>query len=232
MSKKPVKDVFGIWRFKDAVNSTGKYQFPEIYGTYRVPEALVPFSKCGKETDTQNKAVHFYEFDDKFISTINSEAKLTKKLELLRRYQSVILPDCSVYRDFPLALQIYQVFQSRSVGNFLMQNGINVIPNVRWGDERTWDFAFDGIQTNAVVAVGAQGGYGNDEKTTEYFERGFVKMLEILHPQTVLCYGNISGNLMNIAEYNKVKIKTYPTEISKRLGKKYDRQLDLKGVKL
>ena len=100
-----------------------------------------------------------------------------------------------------------------------MQNGINVIPNVRWGDERTWDFAFDGIQSNAVVAVGAQGGYGNDKKTTEYFERGFVRMLEILHPQTVLCYGKISGNLMNVAEYNKVKIKTYPTEISKRLEK-------------
>ncbi len=227
MAKKPVKDVFGIWQFKEAVNLVGKYQIPEIYGTYRIPDALVPFSKCGKETETQNKAVHFYEFDEKFVPAINSEAILTRKLEIFRRYQSVILPDCSVYRDFPLAVQIHQVFRSRAVGNFLMRNGINVIPNVRWGDERTYEFAFDGISTNAVVAVGAQGGYGDDEETKDCFKKGFMKMLHVLHPQTVLCYGNISDDLRNAVEYEKVKIRFYPTEISKRTAKKRDPQTKL-----
>lgn len=33
---------------------------------------------------------------------------MLKKIETFRRYQSVILPDFSVYRDFPLAMQIFQ----------------------------------------------------------------------------------------------------------------------------
>ncbi len=213
MAKKPVKDVFGFWQIK-GTEVSGKYEIPVIHGTSKIPESLVLFSNCEKETETKNKAVHFYQLDENFISCLSSETKLTKKLKTFKRYQSIILPDYSVYRNMALAQQIFQIYKSRAVGNFLMQNGISIIPNVRWGDERTYEFAFNGIDKWGVVAVGVQGGY-RDNDNTYYFEKGFYKMLEVLVPETILCYGNLSESLKAECEHRKIKIKTYQTETSK-----------------
>ena len=217
MSKKPVKDVFGLWQIEmlESGEFAGKYDFPLISGTSKVPEILIPFSMCAKELDTQNKAVHFYELDEKFVSCLDSKAKITKKLEIFKRYKCIILPDFSIYRDMPLSMQIFQTYKSRAVGAFLEHNGIKVIPNIRWGDERTYEFAFDGIEKWGVVAVGTLGAYG-DKINTNYFENGFIKMLEELDPETVLCYGNISDGLKNECSLRKINVIIYPTEISKR----------------
>lgn len=213
MAKKPVKDVFGFWQLK-GTELSGKYEIPIVHGTSKIPESLVLFTNCEKEPETKNKAVHFYQLDENFVGCLSSEIKLTKKLDTFRKYQSVILPDFSVYRDMPLAMQIFQVYKSRAVGNFLMQNEIQIIPNVRWGDERTYEFAFEGIDKWGVVAIGAQGGY-RDKENTQYFENGFYKMLEVLDPATILCYGELSDSLKAECSLRKISLKTYQTEISK-----------------
>lgn len=213
MLKRLVRDVFGFWQIKEAEFS-GKYEIPVVHGTSKIPENLVLFTDCGKENETKNKAIHFYQFDENFDSCLSSKTKLTKKLEIFRNYQSVILPDFSVYRDMPLTQQIFQIYKSRAVGNFLMQNDISIIPNVRWGDERTYEFAFEGIDKCGVVAVGVKGGYRNKENT-QYFEKGFYKMLEILTPATILCYGNLSDSLKAECVLRKIEVKTYQTLISR-----------------
>ena len=213
MAKKPVKDVFGFWQIK-GTELSGKYEIPIVHGTSKIPESLVLFSACERETETKNKAVHFYQLDENFVGCLSSETKLTEKLKTFRKYQSIILPDFSVYRDMPLAMQIFQVYKSRAIGNFLMQNGISIIPNVRWGDERTYEFAFEGIDKWGVVAVGVQGGY-RDNENAFYFEKGFYKMLEVLDPATILCYGNLPDSLKAECELRKIGLKTYQTKISK-----------------
>ena len=130
-----------------------------LFGFFRLSQNGQNRLALTKETETINKAVHFYQLDENFVGCLSSKTKLTKKLETFSKYQSVILPDFSVYRDMPLAMQIFQVYKSRAIGNFLMQNEISIIPNIRWGDERTYEFAFEGIDKWGVVAVGAQGGY-------------------------------------------------------------------------
>lgn len=217
MSKKPVNDVFGFWQIKGAELS-GKYEIPVLHGTSKIPDDLVPFTDCENEKNPEQKAVHFYQFDEYFINSLESKTKLPKKLKILKKFQSVISPDYSVYRDMPLAQQIFQIYKNRSVGNFLMQNGIKIIPNVRWGDERSYDFAFDGIDKWGVVAVGIQGAYGSKDNS-EYFERGFYKMLEVLEPETILCYGKLSNGLKSECNFRKINIKSYQTKISKALRK-------------
>ncbi|MBR6123493.1 DUF4417 domain-containing protein [Candidatus Saccharibacteria bacterium] len=218
MSKKPVKDVFGFWQLEgmEGVDFFGKYEIPIIHGTSKIPEKIIPFSLCKKETETENKSVHFYELDEKFVSCLESKAKLDRKIDTLKKYQSVILPDFSVYRDMPLAMQIFQIFKSRAIGNYLNRKGIKIIPNVRWGDERTYEFAFDGIDKWSVVAVGVQGAY-RDKNSRFYFEKGFLKMLDVLAPETVICYGTLTEDIIYSTTQRGVKLHFFPTEISKRL---------------
>ena len=218
MKRKTVNDVFGFWKIKGAELS-GDYEIPVIHGSSKIPEDLVLFTDCEKEKHPENKSVHFYQYDENFVNCLESEAKLTKKLCAFRKFQSVILPDYSVYRDMPFAQQICQIYKSRAIGNFLMQNKIRVIPNIRWGDGRTIKITCDGIDKYGVVAVGVQGGYKNTENS-ESFENGFYKMLDILEPETVLCYGKLSYGLLAECNLRQINVKTYPTEISKAMQKK------------
>jgi hypothetical protein len=136
------------------------------------------------------------------------------------------LPDFSIYRDFPLALQLFQVYKSRAIGVYLEKQGRNVIPNVRWGDSRTFKFAFAGIQRNSVIAVGAQGGY-RDNSSQSFFEDGFVEMLKVIQPKSVIVYGNLSNYLYNECIRKHTNIFSFPTEISKRIKQENTMQLEL-----
>lgn len=228
MPRKPVKDVFGLWQidFLGGAGFRGKYEIPYVHGTSQIPESLVPFSKCKNETDCADKAVHFYEYDEKFAFELESEDRFTKLLEMLRKYKCVILPDFSVYRDLPLAVQINQVYKSRAAGAFLEHNGIKVIPNIRWGDERSYEFAFEGVEQWGIVSVGVQGAY-RDKENAYFFEKGFLKMLDVIDPETVLCYGKVSREMEFEAEQRKIRIKTYPTEISRRIKVDEKKQTEL-----
>lgn len=217
MPKKPVKDVFGFWLIEQA-DFSGKYEIPRVQGTSEIPTALVSFSRCIAASAPASKAIHFYEFDEKFITCLSNQNKLSRKLSVFRQYQSVILPDFSVYRDMPLTMQIFHVYKSRAVGAFLEKNGVNIIPNVRWGDERTYEFAFDGIPDRATVAVGVQGGY-RDRLSRFYFEKGFIEMINSIHPKTILCYGSLRKEFSDLVAAENIVIKTYPTEIKARFQK-------------
>ena len=56
----------------------------------------------------------------------------------------------------------------------MQDNGIEVIPNVRWNDERTYEFCFDGIEKNKTVAVGTHGCIKRKEDKT-FFKIGLAQ---------------------------------------------------------
>ena len=95
-----------------------------------------------------------------------------------------------------------------------MQNGIKIIPNVRWRDERTYEIAFDGVEKYGVIAVGVQGGYRDNENKC-FFEKGFYTMLDILEPETILCHGKLSNSLQAECSFRKTNTIEYQTEISR-----------------
>ena len=57
----------------------------------------------------------------------------------------------------PLVMQMWNTYRGRAVACWLQNNGVEVIPNVRFGDERTFSFCLDGIEENKTVAVGTHG---------------------------------------------------------------------------
>ena len=75
--------------------------------TLIVPDGLVPFSKMEK-ADPKAFAVCEYENDTEFKDILVNPKDYIK---VLRKYQGFISPDCSVYRDMPLSLQITNIYE-------------------------------------------------------------------------------------------------------------------------
>ena len=164
-----------------------------------IPNKLVPFSKMEK-ADKKTFAVCEYENDSEFKDILINP---NEYVEILKQYQGFISPDCSVYRDMPLAAQITNIYRNRAIGYFFQKHGVYVIPCVRWGDERTYTtkflpekIAFLGVEKNSIVSVGSYGQL-KDRVNRYYFEAGLDSMVETLEPQQVLVYGKIPSEVIN-----------------------------------
>ncbi|BDF57798.1 hypothetical protein CE91St36_06150 [Christensenellaceae bacterium] len=136
-----------------------------------------------KDAANKGKTVHFFLDDVKFESAWN---RPQRSIERLRQYKQVLSPDFSLYTNMPLALQLYNVFRQSWMGAYWQQKGLTVIPTVTWGDTRSYDFCFDGIEPGAVVAVSTLGA----KKYKDLYLPGFIEMIKRLMPQKVLCYTN------------------------------------------
>ena len=86
---------------------------------YIVPQKLVPFSKMDK-ADKKTFAVCEYENDTEFSDLL---AHPNEYIEILKHYQGFISPDCSVYRDMPLAVQITNIYRNRAIGYCMQKHG-------------------------------------------------------------------------------------------------------------
>lgn len=158
---------------------------------FEIPKNLIPFSKI-PYSEERKEYVHFYEHDIVFKEFLqNPEAYIQR----VYPFPGMITPDCSLYRDMPLILQMTNTYMSRSVGCYLQEQGMNVIPNVRWGDERSYrpvftdvPFAFLGIEKHGIVSVSTYGCIRGKENKT-HFHDGFHAMIEFLKPETVLIHG-------------------------------------------
>lgn len=75
---------------------------------YIIPKNLVPFSKMEK-ADPKYFAVCEYENDAEFKDIL---VHPDEYIDILKKYQGFIAPDCSVYRDMPLAIQITNIYRS------------------------------------------------------------------------------------------------------------------------
>jgi len=59
-----------------------------------------------------------------------------------------------------------------------------VIPTVSWSNNKSYGFAFSGIETSSVVAVSTIGTLSS----RSLFIEGFIEMCKRIHPAKVICY--------------------------------------------
>lgn len=177
---------------------------------YIIPDNLVPFSKMEK-ADRKSFAVCEYENDTEFKDLLVNPDEY---IAMLKKYQGFISPDCSVYRDMPLALQITNIYRSRAIGYCFQKHGVYVIPCVRWGDERTYStkflpekVAFLGVEKHSIVSVGSYGQI-KDRVNRYFFEAGMDAMMETLEPEIVLVYSQMPDKIEE--KYPKTRFVEYP----------------------
>ena len=177
------KDVFRAFLVKNA-QFASDLEIPCIAPEMSLPERMIPFSKAISSTD-YDQWVHFYEDDASFERIWNNPEKY---LPILRKFKGVISPDFSLYRDMPLVMQQWNTYRGRAIGHWLQENGIPVIANVRWGDERTYDLCCVGVPRKSTIAVGSHGCI-KIVREREFFKQGLGYVVKKLQPQTIIVYG-------------------------------------------
>lgn len=196
----------------------GDFEIPHIDAPDEIiiPKGMVPFSLRERSLRHED-FVCFYENDINFRKILTDTESF---VDDLKRFPGIITPDCSLYIDAPLCVQICNVYLNRAVGAYLKQQGIYVIPNIRWGDERTFTceifrekLAFLGIEKNSIVSIGTYGQVKSAE-SKYIFRQGLVAMLEELEPKIVLVYGSMPKTIFQDLE-NKTKFIQYPDWISR-----------------
>ncbi|MBO4901864.1 MAG: DUF4417 domain-containing protein [Lachnospiraceae bacterium] len=183
----------------------GAFEIPHIDGPkdFVIPTGMVPFS-IRERSKEQKDFVCFYEHDLNFREILTNTEDY---VDDLKRFPGIITPDCSLYIDAPLCVQIAGIYLNRAVGYYLSKQGIYTIPNIRWGDERTYTtelfdekLAFQGVDRHSIVSVGTYGQIRSAE-SKRYFREGLISMLDELEPEVVLVYGSmpdiIFGGLQN-----------------------------------
>ncbi len=189
---------------RNQFNGVGMFSMPLIKKQeVRLEDfVLIGYDKINQSNET-GKTVHFFLDDYRFESIYKNP---DDKMERLKEFNAVLSPDFSMYTEMPVALQLYNCFRNRWTGAYLQQNGITVIPTVRWGSLESFNFCFDGIEKGCVVAVSTLG--VKNEKS--HFMLGYNEMRRRIKPEKIICYGkpfdDMKGDIIEVdyAETNNL----------------------------
>lgn len=206
--RKGCKDVFNAFLVEDATYQ-GMHEFPCIDPTYKIPNRVISFSKAISCKDS-DQWVHFYEDDFLFERLWKNPRKY---LSILKRYRGVILPDFSLYRDMPLVMQLWNIYRSRAIGTWLQHEGVAVIPNIRFGDARTYKLSCQGISKKSVIAVGTHGSIKN-KQDRDILIQGIIEVVSYLEPIAIVIYGTVPEVLSSLAEDKGFQICHFKSEFS------------------
>lgn len=198
-NKNIIDDGFNAELVENAI-FTGLLEIPLIKtpGEFIIPKSMIPFSERTK-SESGEEFVCFYEHDIRFRDVLTA---IKEQIAPLKKFKGVISPDCSLYYDMPLVLQMTNTYLNRQIGHYLQEQGFYVIPNVRWGDERSYTrliqtelpFAFLGLEKYGIYSIGTYGCC----KTTEYkhhLSEGLRSFIKEIEPKIILVYGAMPDSI-------------------------------------
>lgn len=153
--------------------------------------SLVPYGKKIKPHEKQQSICHFFLDDYRFECCWNRPYKTAQGLT---QYKAVMTPDFSLYTDYPIPLQFFNIYRNRWVGRLWQEIGLNVIFTVGWSNVLSYEFCFVGIPKSSIVAISTPD--LRNTKTKENFISGIQKMQEILNPRHIICYGQLPKDIL------------------------------------
>lgn len=166
----------------------GDWSIPELEPEMYVPEVAVPYDDWGRikpDDKPRNAAVHFYTDDYRFEAVWNNPERTLHRVDMA---DVLFTPDFSLYRDHPLAIQLWNTYRNRWVGAFWQSRGLRVIPTVGWSTKESYSFCFDGLPLHGLVSVSSVG-IMRDPVAIDLFKAGYDMMLRLIQPRGVVFYG-------------------------------------------
>ena len=207
-------DVFNSYLVRTAIYA-GEEEFPSIKSCNEIPNKIIPFSVAMKANYNEFDCwVCFYELDYLFMRFWRNPKKYLQKL---KKFNGVISCDFSVYANMPLVMQKYHIYMGRALANWLIENGVKVIPNVRLGDERTYKFGFDGLYKYDVVAIGTIGTIKKIEEKNLILN-AIRETIKVLEPRDIVIYGSLPNEIREA--YPNVNFHTYENYNFKKIKDK------------
>ncbi len=187
------------------------------------PEAKQLHKKAMRKGDKEYRVqafIHFYVDDVKFDGVRSSVWLFPwRALEIIRHFDGIITPDFSMCQDFPEPLKLFAVYRMRAFGYWVGSIGVQVINNVRWGTQETWDYCFAGVPKHTVVAVGSVASGLKRLENRQLFDDGLEVMVKALKPAVIIVYG--SGNYESFKQLGRrnVKVIQFESDMSKAFGR-------------
>ena len=124
-----------------------------------------------------------------------------KYLSLLRKLQSVVSPDFSIYTDMLLFQKLWNSFRNKLMTAFYQYHRIPMIPAPSWGDMKHIDLYMEGWPRGSIIAINSTG-VGRDRRNRHSWLDGYYAMLDILKPIFILRYGAmIEGENIAISKF-------------------------------
>ncbi len=206
MPKMILDDGFQSYLTEDAI-LVGKPGIPMLMDlrNTQIPKAIIPFSKA-LQCKNKRQYVHFYQHDREFSRVLTAT---TKYLPLLKEYDGIITPDCTMLINQAPCLQQTNTYFNRAVGFFFQNQGIPVIPNIRWSDESSFEYCFLGVPKGMTVCVSTHGCIRSKEQQ-RLFRTGLTAMLDAISPKEVLVHGHMPIEVFGVFQ-DKVKFYRYPS---------------------
>ena len=220
MSKITVDDGFNP-EFVECASFDGDFEIPCIEAPKEIiiPDGMIPFS-IRKQSLSKKEFIVFYEYDTSFGGVLKQPEVY---LEEFSHFPGIVTLDNSVYVDSPLTVQIANIYRSRAIGHYFQAHGIYTIPNVRWGDERSYTtsvfrekFAFLGLPKHSIYSIGTYGCCKTKEEKF-HLRNGLISMLDELDPQVILVYGAMPEYIFSGLK-NRTRFIQYPDWISSKKG--------------
>ena len=162
----------------------GRFEMPILEPVDHIPKKLQGFNYVLNKPDYE-AGVHFF-LDDYQFERIWQRPEFY--IEKLSEFDCVLTPDFSLYIDMPVAMQVWNVYRSRLIGQVMQRYGYTVIPTVSWGYSDSFSFCFDGLPEGATLAVSTIGVKQNEEQF-ELWKDGMDVMIELLRPKKLIVYG-------------------------------------------
>ena len=196
-------------QYNDLDRTAGKYQMPVIHRQIIEAPTKPPIGfNYVLSTDEKDRAVHFFLDDYQFERIWGQPENYAEKL---LDFYCVFTPDFSLYLDMPIAMQIWNTYRSRLIGQIMQDYGINVIPTISWGTKETFEFCFDGIEQGSICVVSTIG-VKRDEEATEIWRDGMDEMIRRIQPSAIWVYG---GQVEY--DYKGIPVHFLDNEVTKRL---------------
>lgn len=183
----------------DESRTAGFYNMPVIEKVNHEPSALMTFNYA-LNTDDFSKGICFYIDDYQFERLWNEPHKY---MERLSQFDCCLTPDFSLYTDMPIAMQVWNVYRSRLIGQIMQDYGMRVIPTLSWSTPDSYNFCFDGLEKGGTVSVSTVG-VMNSEDSQKIWRDGMDEAIKRLEPTLIVAYGSKIDY-----DFNGIKVKYF-----------------------
>jgi len=195
-------------------NEYGIPEVPKASATMWLPPAWIGFNyarSCPPD-ERHEHGVHFFVDDYQFSRCWSDPDRYGA---LLVQFGAVMMPDFSVYTDYPKALQMWSVYRNCWLGRYWSEMGVRIIPTALWSTPDSYEYCFAAMPNGGIYAVSTVGNQATAE-SREYFKLGYEALLKRLQPEKIIYYGKIPDGIP--VPENHIRITTFRDRLRVRCG--------------